>query len=101
MSSVIGDLKPGQQEVVDFLSKHIVGEVGLTQIGNRLTVRAYFKGHLVDMHMIIVDVTTLADIQEERDKDDRYSQLFAEMPKEKADRLKHDLYFAENGEYLK
>lgn len=64
--------------------------------GNRLTVRWYREGHLVNVHCAILEVTTVNNQIEENEKYKRFKELFAKYPG-----LESDFHFAEYAESLK
>jgi len=49
----------GVEEVLEEMRSRIAEIVAVTLVGNRLTVRFYLRGELVDVHMIIESVTTV------------------------------------------
>lgn len=84
------------ETVLKSMTLKIANEFGVTRQGNRLTVRWYVDGELVDVHMIIENVTTVVEATEEKRKSAELQKLFAKYPD-----LREELYFAEHGEHSK
>lgn len=85
-------------EVIELMRVKLAKEFGVTVVGNRCTLRwwkrAPHDGHLVQVHMIIEEVTTPSECQERHERDERYQELIKKNPW-----LAEELHFAEHGEY--
>ncbi len=68
---------------------------GVTLQGNRLTLRWNKDGHLVDVHAVIVSVTTPADAEEQQERAERMRKLY-----EKHGIKPEDIFYAETGETM-
>ena len=70
--------------------------------GNRVTVRwtPPKSDNLVDVHMVVLSVTTLEDGEAESRRDERYDRLRARLKKKGVD-LDEEMYFIEFGESSK
>lgn len=97
MSSIYETVhEPEVERVLSSLSAKIGKQCGITLQGNRLTVRWYIDGELVDVHMLIENVTTVTEAVNEQLKAIELDKLFVKYPD-----LQEELYFAEHGEHSK
>lgn len=87
---------PEVKEVLEEMRTKMSKQFGITLVGNRCTVRWNMGNHLVDVHMIIENVSTPLESELANEKHDRYEALFAEHPW-----LREELYYAEEGEHTK
>jgi hypothetical protein len=55
---------PAVQQTLEAMRQKLANEFGVTITGNRCTVRWHFDGKLVDVHMIIENVTTPEEVTE-------------------------------------
>jgi hypothetical protein len=55
------------EEVLEAMREHMAKTMGVTVNGNRCTVRWYLRGKLVDVHMVIVNVTTPGELDKEEE----------------------------------
>jgi hypothetical protein len=52
----ITNLSKRQKEILEEMCKGMTPNFGVTLQGNRLTVRWYHKGELVEVHMVILNI---------------------------------------------
>ena len=57
-------LESSVSDVLEDMRKKMANDFGVTLIGNRLTVRWMLKDELVDVHMVITEVTTVENAKE-------------------------------------
>ena len=91
------ELDPDVQEVLEQLRKKIANIAGVTLQGNRLTVRWNIREHLVDVQMIIEEVTTVEESKEYLRKQRAYEEVLKKYDK-KVPHLREELYIAEYNE---
>lgn len=91
---------PEVEKVLEDMRKLIGKEFGVTLVGNRLTLRWYVDKQLVSVHMIIEEVKTPSEAEENMAKHERYQKFF-EKYKKKFPGLSGELYYCEEGESLK
>lgn len=78
------------------LRSKIANIAGVTLTGNRLTVRWYRDGELVDVHMIIESVTTPEEAAQQSAASGKVSEFLRGHPE-----FEDELYFIEHGECSK
>lgn len=91
--------EPQVEKTIEEMRLKLSKEFGVTVVGNRCTVRWHIDGQLVDVHMIIENVTTPDEAREHMLRCERFEALFKEHEK-KVPSLRGDFYYAENGEHL-
>lgn len=87
-------------EVLEHFRRSLASVFGVTLTGNRLTLRTYWKGELVDVHAAILSVTTPSEAKDYSRQADEY-QAIIEKYKKKAPYLSAELYHLEHGEWPK
>ncbi len=65
----------GVEEVLNSMLDKLSGVVGITITGNRVTLRWMLRGKCVDVHMALLEVTTLSDIEEMNARSERMERL--------------------------
>ena len=86
----------GEEKVLEELRSKIANIAGVTLTGNRLTVRWYQLGRLVDVHMIIESVTTPEEASQQLATSNKVSAFLQGHPE-----FEDELYFIEHGEWPK
>lgn len=85
---------PEVNAVLEDLRKKIAQSVGVTLNGNRLTCRWYHDGKLVDVHAVILNVSTPTEVRERESLRDRVADLMAKYPE-----LEEDFFWTLTGEH--
>ncbi len=85
--------KPEVAKVLEYLRQKLATTMGVSLVGNRLTLRWYAEGELVDVHMIISEVGTPSESRKLGERDSRMVALFKKYPG-----LRDELAYAETGE---
>lgn len=86
--------QPDVEQVIEDMRKGLAHRFGVTVSGNRCTLRWYMDSHLVQVHMVITDVTTPNEAQEDMVRLNRMQALFKKYPD-----LQEELYYVEHGEH--
>lgn len=90
------NMNSDEASVLEELRTKIAGVAGVTLTGNRLTVRWYKDGQLVNVHMLIESVYTPKEVERNRALEDTTSELLSQHPD-----VEEELYFIEHGEHSK
>lgn len=91
---------PKVAEVLERMRAKMAEVFGVTVTGNRCTVRWNMDGQLVDVHMIIENVTTPDEYREHMAQYARMEALLKQYEK-KFPNLREELTHAETGEWSK
>ena len=67
-------------DVLEDMRKKMANDFGVTLTGNRLTVRWMLKDELVDVHMVITEVTTVENAKEKLSLMDRMAEFRKKYP---------------------
>lgn len=87
-------------EVLDHFRLTLANSVGVTVTGNQVTLRSWWKGELVDLHMAILRVTTPSEAKDQARRSDQYREIIDKY-KLVAPNLEDELLLAELGELPK
>lgn len=87
---------PEVAEVLEAMRQKLSQVFGVTVTGNRCTIRWTMHDQLVDVHMIVENVTTPVEAEQARERSDRMEALFKKYPN-----LREELYHADTGEWIK
>ncbi len=87
-------------EVLEHMRLTLAHSFGVTVMGNRVTLRTYWKGELVDVHMAILRVTTPSEAKDRARRADQYRAIIDKY-KNVAPHLEDELLLAELGELPK
>jgi hypothetical protein len=92
--------EPEVAKVLDGMRLKMAEVFGVTVTGNRCTVRWTMDGQLVDVHMIIENVTTPDEHRQHMEQYARMEALLKKYEKKFPD-LREELAHAETGEWSK
>lgn len=87
-------------EVLEHFRRTLANSFGVTLTGNRLTIRTYWKGELVDVHAAILSVTTPTEAKDVTRQANEYRAIIDKY-KKKAPYLDAELFHLEHGEWPK
>jgi len=87
--------------IVERMRQRLAEVFGVTVVGDRVTVRWHetddgIDSQLVDVHMVILDITTMDEARDRGKVHERYKKLYEKYPG-----LEAELYFADEGEWPK
>ena len=92
--------EPEVEKVLEAMRVKLAQEFGVTVTGNRCTVRWNMDGQLVDVHMIIENVSTPTEGRETHERYERMQSLLKKYEK-KLPEHRGELEYAETGEWSK
>lgn len=97
MPTVYLDIDKETADVLEQMRLKLAKEFGVTVVGNRCTVRWYDEQqNLLQVHMVIENVTTPSECQELREQIKRYAALVKKYPW-----LSEEMHLIEHGEHSK
>lgn len=89
---------PEVERVLEEMRTRLAKQFGVTVTGNRCTVRWNMDGQLVDVHMIIENVTTPEEGEEQDERGERFKALIEKYRRKFPD-LEEEILYAETGEH--
>ena len=97
------DANPEQLQVMEhFRDKISESGLGVSLVGNRLTVRGDIEGQLCDMHMLISDMTTVDESRKSKEIQNQTQHYLDSMTKKESEKYwdhKAEIFYIKEGYY--